>query len=89
MIRDNEFEQASSQFQKWNYLLYGGLLFVLVPAWPVSLRSLGLSIDGVTLSLGINWTIAHVLLSLLSLLLVVDFARKSLTLVKMRALSLD
>jgi hypothetical protein len=84
MIRDNEFEQASSKFQKWNYLLFGGLLFVIVPAWPVSLRTLGLSIDGVAISLGINWTVAHILLSMLSLLLIVDFSRKSLMLVKVR-----
>ena len=84
MIRDNEFEQASSKFQRWNYILYGGLLFVLVPAWPVSLRTLGLSIDQPLISLGINWTVAHILLSLLSSFLVVDFSRKLLTLVKVR-----
>ncbi len=89
MVRDNEFEQVSSQFQKWSYLLYGLLLFVIVPAWPVSLRTLGLHIDGVAISLGINWTVAHVLLSLLSLFLVFDFSRKSLTLVKVRVFSSD
>lgn len=78
MIRDNEFEHVTNQFQKWNYFLYGILLFVLIPAWPVSLRSIGIISDDISISLGLNWTFSHALLSVLSLLLIFDFTRKFL-----------
>lgn len=84
MIRDNDFKKASNQFQKWNYLLYGVLLLVLVPAWPVSLMTLGINPGGGYSSLGTNWAVAHLLLSLLSLLFVVDFSRIFLKLVRTR-----
>ena len=71
MSRDNEFKQELSQFQKSNYVLYGALLFAIVPAWPLSSMALGM-----TSNFGLNWTVAHILLSLLSLLLMLDFSRK-------------
>jgi hypothetical protein len=89
IIRDNEFEEASSQFQKWIYVLYGFLLFAMVPAWPIGLGVLKIDSAGIFVNIGINWAVAHVLLSLLSLLLIVDFSHKSLKLVKMRVFSSD
>jgi hypothetical protein len=84
IVKDNEFKQVSSQFQKWNYFVYGSLLFSLVPAWPISLKMVGVDPAGIFASIGIGWAVAHVLLSLLSLLLVVDFLITSVKLVKTR-----
>ena len=72
MIIDNEFAGVDSSFKALNYVVYGALLFAMVPAWPVNMTVLGIDPTGMFSASGITWVISHLLLSILSVLLILD-----------------
>jgi hypothetical protein len=86
MIVDNEFVYVVGSLKALNYVVYGALLFAMVPAWPVNMKVLGIDPTGMFSASGITWVISHLLLSILSVLLILDilltFLRSKVSLVR-------
>jgi hypothetical protein len=72
---DNELKHVVDAFKSLNYGIFGVLLITLVPAWPISIRVLGINPGDTFNSIGVTWAVSHFLLSVLSVLLIIDLFR--------------
>ena len=73
MIEDCELQTKLPSRQSWSYAVYGILLFVMVPAWPINLRNLGIPVPPVWEYIGVHWMFTHLLLVALAVVIFIDF----------------